>query len=256
MHLAYTLCRISYIYILHTYRYFYQSHIRLGKWAQLLYKIEEDETKTETMIEYSVIPDEPGILSGGFKCTGKIDTGETLSGSGSCEERGEGGKLFVKLEYMLSSDPTCKLYLSGTFDPNSDSITGNFGDKEDPLTQTGYFILKRTPGEIIRFRPAPAVLRNNKAKGLWTFARSAVLEQVRRDLWSWSYFKSRRDIREAYIKLYFGSVIREEEKRELAKLCESVAPRDAEFYNFLVRLKLRRSSYQYVLSNQTLIQKS
>ena len=228
------------------------TRIRSGKWAQLLYGDEGEEARIGRIMEYSIIPDEPAVLSGGFQCTGKIDTGEILSGFGSCEEQGDSGQLVARFEFWGSSDTTSKYYMSGTFDPDSDSITGNFGDEEDSLTHTGYFILKRTPGEILRFRPAPVVLRNNKAKGLWKFARLAVLESVRRDLWSWSYFKNRRDIREKYAKLIFSLGARgEEAERELSKLYESVAPRDAAFYNLLVRLKMRRLSYQYVLSSQS-----
>ena len=255
MHLAYTLCKIitSTFYI----QCFHLSHIRSGKWAQLLYVDEEGEMRIGRITEYSIMPDEPGVLSGGFKCAGKIDTGETLSGFGSCKEQRGCVQLLVKLGYWGSSDATSKHYLSGTFDPDSDLITGNFGDEEDSLTHKGYFILKRTPGEILRFRPAPVILRNNKAKGLWKFARLAVLEQVRRDLWSWSYFKNRRNIREKYIKLIFSLAVRgEEAERELARLSELIAPRDAAFYNLLVRIKMRRSSYQYVPSNQILVQKS
>ena len=232
------------------------TRIRSGKWAQLLYGDEGEEARIGRIMEYSIIPDEPAVLSGRFQCTGKTDTGEILSGFGSCEEQEESGQLVVRFEFWGSSDTTSKYYMSGTFDPDSDSITGNFGDDEDSLTHKGYFILKRTPGEILRFRPAPVVLRNNKAKGLWTFAKLAVLEQVRRDLWSWSYFKNRRDIREAYITLYSSSDIREEKSRKLNELCELVAPRDAEFYKSLLQLKLRRLSYQYVTSNQILVQKS
>ena len=203
-------------------------------------------------MEYSIIVDEPTVLSGDFQCTGSLDTSETLSGFGSCEEtKEERGLLTVRLVFWGSTNKAIKFYLSGTFDPDSDSITGNVGFEEDPPAQKGYFILKRTPGEILRFRPAPIVLKNNKAKGLWAFARLAVLEQVRKHLWSWSYFKNRRSVREKYFELAIGLGFRGDEgRREFSKHSELVAPHDATFYNLLVRLRMRKLSYQYVLYSQ------
>lgn len=188
------------------------------------------------------------MLNGDFQCTGKLDTGATLSGYGSCEEKEGNGLLTVRLVLWASSTKAIKFYLSGTFDPDYDTMSGNAGPKEDPVMQRAYFILKRTPGEILRLRPAPISLKNNKAKALWTFARLAVLEQIRKHFWSWSYFKNRRNIREKYIEFVLSSGFRNRERRlEFSKHYELVAPHDATFYNLLVRSKMRKLTSQYVL---------
>lgn len=66
---------------------------------------------------------------------------------------------------------------------------------------SGTFIFKRIAPEIMCFRPSPAAIQANKPQAFWQYAMSAILHQVRRRLFSWSFFRSRRDVRRKYLEL-------------------------------------------------------
>jgi hypothetical protein len=55
------------------------------------------------------------------------------------------------------------------------------------------------------FFPAPAVLKVNKARALWGFAISAVRYTIRKEDWSWAFFKQRTANRKRFIELYIRS---------------------------------------------------
>lgn len=54
------------------------------------------------------------------------------------------------------------------------------------------------------FRPAPALLEDNKPKALWRFALDAIGSEVheKNRKWSWGYFAERRDDRKDYVRLF------------------------------------------------------
>jgi hypothetical protein len=70
------------------------------------------------------------------------------------------------------------------------------------------------------------------ARARWSFACNAVLIQVRRDNWMWSYFKDRRDKRLQYIDLYRrkGDSLTAEETLCLKSLENTIPPWDIRFY--------------------------
>ena len=53
------------------------------------------------------------------------------------------------------------------------------------------------------FRPSPSLLSQSKYRSLWHYAISATLDDVRRRLWSWTYFAARRDVRKRYLEENF-----------------------------------------------------
>ena len=63
------------------------------------------------------------------------------------------------------------------------------------------FVLKKIPAQYMIYRPAPEVLIDPSARprALWRYAIHAMLHDVRRQHWSWSYFAARRDARKTYI---------------------------------------------------------
>ncbi|KAF9447847.1 hypothetical protein P691DRAFT_775829, partial [Macrolepiota fuliginosa MF-IS2] len=69
---------------------------------------------------------------------------------------------------------------------------------EAPTTK---FVFRRTPAEVAGFQH---ILDegDNKAKARWNFLREAVLLLVRRNLWSWSYFKAWGADRHAFLDYY------------------------------------------------------
>jgi vacuolar protein sorting-associated protein 13A/C len=54
------------------------------------------------------------------------------------------------------------------------------------------------------FRPALALLEENKSKALWKFALDAIQSEVheKNKKWSWGYFAERRDDRKDYVRLF------------------------------------------------------
>ena len=167
-----------------------------------------------------------------FTCTGTLSKTENAAIFG------------VQLHYWVNDWPDNIKYLSGKLDILEGSITGTWGDKEDVSKHTGVFVLKRTPGHILRFRPALSILSENKPKALWDYAIRASLHLVRKRRWSWSFFKERREIRRRYIDLAmrddgFGHPCSPEEKKELAKAVQLLSATDARFYHLLRILKER-----------------
>ena len=82
------------------------------------------------------------------------------------------------------------------------TITGTriYGDD----TESDYlFILKKIPAPYMTLRPRPSLLAASRYRYLWHFAIAATLQDVRRRMWSWSYFAARRDVRRKYLEENF-----------------------------------------------------
>jgi Vacuolar sorting-associated protein 13, extended-chorein len=107
---------------------------------------------------------------------------------------------FTMTREFVSRHPT--QYWNGMIDITAEATTGTWDTELDDEEQRGYFVLKSTAPEDLRFRPAPVTIDASKARSLWLFAISAALRRVRRQSWSWSYFKERKDNRELFLKWY------------------------------------------------------
>lgn len=115
------------------------------------------------------------------------------------------------------------------------SLTGTAGWNEDPSSHQYRFILKRTPAEIMCHRPSPLAFRANRVQALWKFACRAVLFQVRKRLWSWSYFAERRETRNRLIEFdirnytSYGRPLVAEEMAEWTRRRGTITALDARF---------------------------
>lgn len=136
------------------------------------------------------------------------------------------------------------LYFAGTWNSESQSLSGTWGEESDPRTHPGAFIFKRTVPEAMCFFPPPAVLRANKSQALWTFAIAAVRDGVRRGAWSWSFFKERADNRKRFIELYirntrFGKPLNRSEEEELGILKKSFTAADSRWIHSIAEAQIR-----------------
>lgn len=74
----------------------------------------------------------------------------------------------------------------------------------DVLSMVDLFHFYIRQREYRRFRPAQALLEENRPRALWKFAIDAIKTQVhdKRRKWSWEYFAERRDDRQDYVRLF------------------------------------------------------
>jgi len=116
----------------------------------------------------------------------------------------------------------------------------------------------KAPRKIMEFRRIPSCylvvyptikeFRDNKPRALWKFAIAAVLNDIRRDHWTWSYFSQRRDDRNTVISLslrsrWFGTPLSNEEYETICAIGPRLLPDDACFYDSMVD---RRRAYTCV----------
>ncbi|KAI1785192.1 hypothetical protein LXA43DRAFT_1100597 [Ganoderma leucocontextum] len=92
-----------------------------------------------------------------------------------------------------------KTYWTGTLSDDGETFSGKWGYEKDD--QPDAFVYKRVPPEVLIDRPHPNEFTENRVKALWKYALTAVRNQVRRRLFSWSYLKERRDVRKEYLEL-------------------------------------------------------
>ncbi|KAJ6618743.1 hypothetical protein B0H10DRAFT_1794829 [Mycena sp. CBHHK59/15] len=135
-------------------------------------------------------------------------------------------------------------YFSGTWNRGSRSLSGTWGAEADSRTHDGVFTFKRILPEYMCFFPAPSVLEANKPQSLWTFAISAVRDSIRREAWSWAFFKSRTENRKRFIELYirstrFGRPLNRSEEEELGLIKKSFTTADSRFFHSIAENQIR-----------------
>jgi hypothetical protein len=98
-----------------------------------------------------------------------------------------------------------KVWFFGKLDVASCSISGEWGYDYEHLL--GTFLLTRAPASVHRFRYSNAYPVQNWATPRWRFVLSAVLYQVRQQLWTWSYFKERIAERRRFVELSVRRIV-------------------------------------------------
>lgn len=138
--------------------------------------------------------------SGRFKCT-IVRYDQRLEGHGTCSAIAS-DKYSVRFEAKAEDESDeVRYYYSGELDMTTLSVKGSCGQAETVEDHYEIFVLKRTPSHILRFRPSPFQLTAYRYPALWKYAISAVVAGVRRDRFSWTYFRERRDNRRRYLEL-------------------------------------------------------
>ncbi|TFK62847.1 hypothetical protein BDN72DRAFT_929692 [Pluteus cervinus] len=148
------------------------------------------------------------------------------------------------------------------FDPNMQRMEGlwraNRFASHSPLDF--HFLFLRTPGHLDRFRYSLSDFRQNPARARWTFARDAVLEEVRRKLCSWMFLKTRigeiRRLVELLIRRTSGyrnfapyNDLTEEERDEIYTLLSKTDVRVARLCQFLAEFHVDRLTVRGIFCN-------
>lgn len=158
----------------------------------------------------------------------------------SAEWDSERSHLAVTFKLSFPS-PWKTSFFTGQFIPDTQTISGIWSYSpelsESSPSLGGSAVYKRMAPESFRFYPSPHDLVTRRARARWIFATRAVLDAVRRESWTWSYFKGRRDNRQRYISLYIDweTFRKRDDFDELGKCAREFISTDACFYTFRAR---------------------
>lgn len=138
-------------------------------------------------------------------------------------------------------------YFKGTWNAATDTLTGTWGFDSDLSSSFSPFHFKRMAPQYLCWYPSPADITANKAQALWSFAISSVRDDIRRQSWTWEYFRQRRDHRKTFIELYvrqtrFGRPIDDTEAEELRRLKKTFTSAENRFYHSLGDQQIRVTS--------------
>ena len=158
---------------------------------------------------------------------------QTITGSWS---KNEDEVLQIKFKITFSSVLWAPMFFNGHFDPERDALTGVWGLSADLESALGKMEFRRIPARYFTVYPSIKELQDDKPRALWRFAITAVRNDIRRDHWSWSYFRQRRDDRKAIISLlvrtrWFGTPISDQEAETLRTIARRLISADAFFYD-------------------------
>lgn len=156
-------------------------------------------------------------------------------------------------EVATVSDSIIPLHLSGKLEPSKYELEVEWGTGPGPTA--GKMILYPGPTELTRFRWNALKPRDGsdrtQAQIRWSFACSAILDQVRAKMWCWSFFRDRRDSRREYTTLYrrqylLGLLSEGEEISKLKTLEKTLSPLDVRFYRSICRSHYSICHHLYV----------
>ncbi|EJD53365.1 hypothetical protein AURDEDRAFT_180879 [Auricularia subglabra TFB-10046 SS5] len=157
-------------------------------------------------------------------------------------------------------------YTSDAYDPfkyvgttTASSMTGQWGfwsDDASAFRADGNFTWNRTPLIAAIHRPNAASLETERARAQWSLALNAVEEQVRQQLWSWSFFRQRRDNRRKFVDAYkrvtagrdadrYGRFWPDDDtdySELLGDLIMKLRPEDANFYRYIGQRELEQET--------------
>ena len=155
----------------------------------------------------------------------------------------EGGKMRVDLKIWYSAT-WYNINMTGNFDLEENSLRGTSLTADG---NPGEFVFKRDP-DFVRLYPAPSTI---DASVRWEFARSVILDHIRRRSWSPSYMLKRVKDGKRYMELvirseYYGKELDDDELDEYGGFQASFYETDARFYASLINIELSKVSLQYV----------
>ncbi|KAF8518842.1 hypothetical protein BU17DRAFT_90643 [Hysterangium stoloniferum] len=177
-----------------------------------------------------------------FEASGKVANRE-FTVVGNCEVGEAPNFISVKFSKIYPDGVYPQQYFTGRFDASTETIQGRLASTPDDPPTSWTFLFKRVPADIFRFYPPPKFLEDNKARALWQFAINAIQSQVRRQLWSWSLFKERRDSRKKFIQFLVrtlaGKRLKDSEQAEYNVLQRGFMPNDATLCFLLASHQIR-----------------
>ena len=195
---------------------------------------------------YPVIPcDIPAIPLGKherFTISSYYTEVYAFSGSGTCSTTDDEGVFDVTFSLQWTAPSLQTLYYVGQLDVLAGSISGSHGTCEDKEGHYSEFLMRRTPAQLLRFRPSPTAFIRNKASALWEFAASAVMYQVRKRLWSHTFFRDRWQHRKDYlyhtVQIAFG--LPSANWRTYWQLRQYLSPYDTSLYDYIKRRQQKK----------------
>lgn len=152
--------------------------------------------------------------------------------SGRCSQD-EDGTIQVNFQAVYENDET-SIFFVAHLDEHG-SLVG-YRSWSDNVSEENYddrLIFRRAPPEIMCHRPSPVALVATKYRSLWVFAIEATLQAVRKQLWSWPYFRERRAVRKGYIHLSIQANIGRlpvDQNTEFLKYRKALSPSESIFY--------------------------
>jgi hypothetical protein len=194
-----------------------------------------------------------------FTAKDTLSTGEEWNLTGTCHPtEDEDDETKLSISWVLKySDKYSDDYFSGIFDKKMGKITGTAGLEVDVEKHSDTVFLSQQPAEVLVYRPHPTVLAKNKYISLWRFAQYAILHQVRRKMWSWSYFRDRRDHRKRYLELvirrgWYGTPLSDEEDEKFYATARTMYPADARYLGSVMVSLASKRIHQYVNLHYTM----
>lgn len=129
----------------------------------------------------------------------------------------------------------------------------------DVISVADLFHFYTRQSQYRRFRPSPEELEENKPRALLRFAGKAILNEVheRHRVWSWDYFRERRDDRKEYVELFKHkeksvqktnqqqaglAIAQSDSGSRLEELEKKLNYKDIRFYRSIARHELRKES--------------
>jgi len=159
----------------------------IGEWSGYA------ETKAwAPMLHYIFEPSK----SGGFECCGYNHEPAPFIAFGDVTQETD-GSLSIQFRKQYTGENWYFQY-TGALDLQSGEFSGTFvsvdeepAAEDTPPPESVRFIMRRVSPDIMRHRPTAAEFRANKSIARWKFLRDVTIEQVRRNLWSTTYFTQR-----------------------------------------------------------------
>ncbi|KAF8498941.1 hypothetical protein BU17DRAFT_59228 [Hysterangium stoloniferum] len=219
----------------------------LGTWNALQYRKALPTVPSRGMTTMSFLPVTGERKRLHFKASARAHSGD-FTVTGQCTPAEGDGKIQIEFQREFNRRVPTQ-YWSGTFDPSTESISGTWGT--DPKDHFGVFILKRTDPLDLRFRPAPAEFDKDQPKALWKYARLAMLSQIKRKTWKWSYFQDRRDGRKKFFELYirnghFGKPLDADEMMEWRQVRCNLTSADVRFYQSYIDFTVGKTVLHHI----------
>jgi hypothetical protein len=145
-------------------------------------------------------------------------------------------KIEFKMTFQRFQSVSWSVFFYGQFDAGRDALTGVWSLLAGPENRCGQMEFRRIPPHYLTIYPSIKALSDNhlKSRALWGFAIAAVLNDIRRKHWSWSYFSQRRKDRVTVISLgirywHFGTPVNHEDQPRTAA-AQRLTAADALFY--------------------------
>lgn len=110
------------------------------------------------------------------------------------------------------------------------------------------FIFRQVGPEIMKYRPLASLLSKPSFVELWQFAITAVLCDIRKRRWSWTYFRERKEWRTKFLNLHTSmnrsSNTRGIERTTYAEVMRYISPSDDLLYR-IIQVKSMRLTTQH-----------